>query len=224
MLIGGNSQKESRYLHSPVYCCRFRWRQKLNLNILHFSARCKQTFSPPPVVAYKRTPNLRDLLVRTQLRDNTNPQQKSPPGIYKCNYPRCLTCPFLQDVQAKYSFSATKEERCINDSLSCKSKKIIYLIECRKCTKQYIGETKRQLQEHFGEHRRSNQNHHQLIKPTPVSTHFNQPCHLIDHLLLTPLELIHSKRDSVRKAREAHLINKAMTLEPLGINRRDEQN
>ena len=43
-------------------------------------------------------------------------------------------------------------------------------------------------------------------------------------VLLTPLELIHSKRDSVRKAREAHLINKAMTLEPLGINRRDEQN
>ena len=44
-----------------------------NLNILHSSARCKQTFSPPPVVAYKRTPNLRDLLVRTQLRDNSNP-------------------------------------------------------------------------------------------------------------------------------------------------------
>ena len=67
-------------------------------------------------------------------------------------------------------------------------------------------------------------NHHQLIKPTPVSTHFNQPGHSIDHLLLTPLELIHNTRDSVRKAREVHLINKAMTLEPLGINRRDEQN
>ena len=31
-------------------------------------------------------------------------------------------------------------------------------------------------------------------------------------------------RISARKAREAHLINKAMTFEPLGINRRDEQN
>ena len=82
----------------------------------------------------------------------------------------------------------------------------------------------RQLHERFGEHRRSIQNHHQLTKPTPVSAHFNQPGHSIDHLLLTPLELIHSKRDSVRKAREAHLINKAMRLEPLGINRRDEQN
>ena len=195
-----------------------------NLNILHSSARCKQTFSPPPVVAYKRTPNLRDLLVRTQLRDNTNPQQKAPPGVYKCNHPRCLTCPFLQEGQTKYTFSATKEERRINDNLNCKSKNLIYLIECKKCTKQYIGETKRQLHERFGEHRRSIQNHHQLIKPTPVSTHFNQPGHSIDHLLLTPLELIHNTRDSVRKAREAHLINKAMTLEPLGITRRDEQN
>ena len=59
--------------------------------------------------------------------------------------------------------------------------------------------------------------------PSQEKGHF-QPGHSIDHLLLTPLELSHSKRDSVRKAREAHLINKAMTLEPLGINRRDEQN
>jgi len=39
---------------------------------------------------------------------------------------------------------------------------------------------------------------------------------------LVPIELIRSKRDSVRKARKAHLINKAKTLHPFGINRRDE--
>ena len=72
-----------------------------NLNILHSSASCKQTFWPPPVVAYKMTLILRDLLVRTQLCDNTNPQRKPPPGIYKCNHPRCLTCPFLQEGQTK---------------------------------------------------------------------------------------------------------------------------
>ena len=33
---------------------------------------------------------------------------------------------------------------------------------------------------------------------------------------------IRSSRDSVRKARESHLIDKAMTLEPHGLNRRDE--
>ena len=127
-------------------------------------------------------------------------------------------------TRCKYTFSVTKEERRITDSLSCKSKNLIYLIECKKCGKQYIGETKRQLNERFGEHRRSILNHNQIINPTPISEHFNQPGHSINDVLLIPLELIHNNRDSVRKAREAHLIDKAMTLEPRGINRRDELN
>ena len=63
-----------------------------------------------------------------------------------------------------------------------------------------------------------------LILLLYVSEHFNQADHSINDVLLIPLELIHSNRDSVRKAREAHLIDKAMTLEPQGINRRDELN
>ena len=194
-----------------------------NVNILQSSTRCKQTFPSPPIVAYKRSPNLRDLLVKSTLRDRITPP-KPPSGISKCRHPRCLTCPFLQQGQLKYTFSATKEERRITDSLSCKSKNFIYLIECKKCGKQYIGETKRQLNDRFGEHRRSILNHNQLINPTPISEHFNQPGHSINDVLLIPLELIHNNRDSVRKAREAHVIDKAMTLEPRGINRRDELN
>ena len=52
--------------------------------------------------------------------------------------------------------------------------------------------------------------------------HFKQPGHSINDVRLIPIELIRSKRDSERKAREAHLINKAKTLHPFGINRRDE--
>ena len=58
---------------------------------------------------------------------------------------------------------------------------------------------------------------------TPVSEHFNQADHsTTNDVLLIPLYLIRSNRDYVRKARAAHLIDKAMTLEPRGINRRDE--
>ena len=38
----------------------------------------------------------------------------------------------------------------------------------------------------------------------------------------TMLALIKSNRDGVRKAREAYLIDRGQTLEPLGLNRRDE--
>ena len=61
-----------------------------------------------------------------------------------------------------------------------------------------------------------------FANPTPVSEHFNLPEHSVNDIRLIPLELIHTNRDSVRKAREAHLIDKAKTLEPQGLNRRDE--
>ena len=61
-----------------------------------------------------------------------------------------------------------------------------------------------------------------LGNPTPVSEHVNLPGHSVYDLRLIPLELIHTNRDSVRKAREVHLIDKAKTLEPQGLNRRDE--
>ena len=46
--------------------------------------------------------------------------------------------------------------------------------------------------------------------------------HFDTHMLLIPIEKINNERDSFRKAREAHIIHKAKTLEPLGINKRDE--
>ena len=41
-------------------------------------------------------------------------------------------------------------------------------------------------------------------------------------LILIPLEQLHTSRDSIRKAREAFLMHRGNTLEPAGLNRRDE--
>ena len=41
-------------------------------------------------------------------------------------------------------------------------------------------------------------------------------------MLLIPIEKLKNGRDSSRKAREAHLIHKAKTIEPLGINKCDQ--
>ena len=38
-----------------------------HFNILHPSHHCKDVFKQPPFVAYRRSPNLRDLLVKAQL-------------------------------------------------------------------------------------------------------------------------------------------------------------
>ena len=82
------------------------------------------------------------------------------------------------------------------------------MIQCNHCSKQYIGETKRRLKDCFKEHRRPVDNSSNISKPTTVSKHFLTT--------LIPLELTKSNRDSVRKAREAYLIERGKTLEPLG--------
>ena len=46
--------------------------------------------------------------------------------------------------------------------------------------------------------------------------------HSDTHMLLIPIGKLSNERDSFRKAREAHIIHKAKTLEPLGINKRDK--
>ena len=99
------------------------------------------------------------------------------------------------------------------------------MIQCSRCKVQYIGETKRQLSDRFGEHRRAIEKaitHRHIDQPTAVSDHFTLPGHSINDIELIPLELIHSNRGSIRKAREGFLISKGKTLDPHGINRRDE--
>ena len=98
-----------------------------------------------------------------------------------------------------------------------------------RCNLQYIGETKRRLKDRFNEHRRAVDKTNIKSKPTTVSEHFlshsdhSHDSHTDMQLIsLKDLEKIYSSRDSVRKARESHLIDKAMTLEPNGLNRRDE--
>ena len=61
------------------------------------------------------------------------------------------------------------------------------------------------------------------LNPTAVSGHFiSHSNHSHTEKQLVPLEKIHSLRDSVRKGRESHLIDKATTLEPHGLKRHDE--
>ena len=96
------------------------------------------------------------------------------------------------------------------------------MIQCNHCSKQYIGKTKRRLKDLFNEHRRPVDNLSNISKPTTVSEHFLTNDHSANDITLIPLELIKSNRDSVRKAREAYLIERGKTLEPLGMNTKAE--
>ena len=57
----------------------------------------KEIFPKPPMVAYRRTQSLKDLLIRAKL---TKPNQRSSrhlKGMKKCLQPSCACCPFVSE-------------------------------------------------------------------------------------------------------------------------------
>ena len=134
----------------------------------------------------------------------------------------CTSCPYIEHGRNQYTFHSTGETHHIKSHITCETFNVIYLIQCRLCNLQYIGETKRRLKDRFNEHRRPILNPTGNYIHTAVSEHFLTSNHSDNHMLLIPIEKLKNGRDSFRKAREAHLIHKAKTIEFLGINKRDE--
>ena len=194
---------------------------KKHFNLLLSSHRCKSVFQHPPVVAFRRSPNLRDLLVTAKLPFNSsNPKLSS--GSFRCGK-NCATCPYICHGLTTYTFFSTGETRPIKSNLTCETKNLIYMIQCNRCNLQYIGATKRRLKDRFNEHRRIIDNPSNKSKPTTAAEHFlSSPNHTANDMLLIPIQKIFSNRDSIRKAREAFLIQKGKTIDPDGLNIREE--
>ena len=85
-----------------------------------------------------------------------------------------------------------------------------------------LEKLKRRLKDRFNEHRRPVLNAISNYIHTTVSEHLLSNNHSDTLMLLIPIEKLNNERDSFRKAREAHIIHKAKSLEPLGINKSDE--
>ena len=191
-------------------------------HVLYSSDRCKKVFTSLPLVAHRRCKNISDILVRAKLPEPVNTDNsRFPPGSFRCNKNNCTTCPYIEDGRTQYTFNSTGQMNQIKSHITCETSNVIYMIQCTKCNLQYIGETKRRLKERFNEHRRPIINT-SSYNPTAVSRHFITGNHTVNHMLLIPLEKLYTNRDLVRKAREAFLIHRGNTLEPAGLNRRDE--
>ena len=76
--------------------------------ILVSSPRCYNFLKAAPIVAYRRSSNLSDFLVRAKLRNLTQHNQHQ--GTYPCGK-NCLTCKYISDGQTSYTFYSTGETR-----------------------------------------------------------------------------------------------------------------
>ena len=121
-----------------------------HFRILSTDQQTRDIFPQPPIVAYKRDVNLRDILVHST--DSSSTEQ---PGSHACHRPRCQTCQFITPLT---DIRGPKGTFTIRDHFTCTSENLVYCLSCRRCSHLYIGETGRSLRSRIGEHLRSIRN------------------------------------------------------------------
>ena len=175
----------------------------------------KNIFPKPPLIAYKRPPNIRDKLIRAKIPPPPPIRPKrNIVGMHKCNKP-CSICPYIKEQkEVKAKFSDTKIQ--LSKSFDCNTQNVVYIIECKKCGDQYIGQTGREtIRKRFLEHlgyARRNEN-----KSTEIL--FNLPGHSITDMTISVLEQVNQNNRLYREARESYLIEK-FNLKYQGMNRK----
>ena len=183
-----------------------------HLPILHNSQRCRSAIPEPPILAYRRSKNLRDLLVHSDIRTTT----QLPPGFSKCGSTRgCNVCKYSRNTN-NFQSNNTNNIYRITNHISCKSKNIIYIINCKRCNKQYVGETKTELRLRFNNHLSSIRRN----IDQPVAIHFNEESHTIEDVEIIGIIKIMKQDDALRKKLESIWIKKLQTSAPIGLNTR----
>ena len=115
--------------------------------LLHIKPNVKSNFIDTPIVAYKRSNNLRDILGGNKI-ENGKKVSKSKKHIVKycrpCNVKGSQCC---QQVNFTNTFicNVTNREYKIFHETTCKSKYVVYLLECMVCNLQYVGKSETQF-------------------------------------------------------------------------------
>ena len=198
----------------PIYVTTFH-PQKPNLHSLHAaneqilkkSDRMSTILPDRPLVAYRRTPNLQNILIKTKPRskinclsadshesnpDTSSPSQIPTAGCRLCTRPNCALCRHHLQPGARITSSVTKNSYQILSNSHCNSANLIYVITCNKCNKQYTGQTSNKLRLRFNNHKAA------IKKPNTdesVALHFRQPDHSVMDLKINIVETLPSGPD-----------------------------
>ena len=189
--------------------------QKHHRTMIQDDPRLKEVFNQPPLIAYKRNRNLKDILIRSKVPNlNRRRSKRRLKGMKKCG--KCATCPFVKEG-TRIKSTKTNFSKEINSSVDCSDSNVIYLIECTKsnCQEQYLGSTEQDFRTRMSQHR-GYVNNQKLEKATGY--HFNQKNHQISDMKMSIVEKIHKKDRFYLLEREKYFIRKFNT-KYLGTNR-----
>jgi len=178
----------------------------------------------PPVLAFKRNVNLKQLIGSNVIENNKVMRKSKTNKIGKCqpcfSSTKNLCCNHVCNTT---TFKSNQTNRIFKlfHRLNCRSKYLIYLLECIKCKKQYVGKAETPFNIRLNNHRKD------VSKPNaiPACKHFAQNNHIFkEHARFTLIEQLNYTNISKEtitsrlKERENFWIQTLKTLHPFGLN------
>ena len=148
-------------------------------NLLHIKPNLAEIFQNPPILAFRRNKNLRDI-IGTKFIENGNIKRKFTNRIRgKCT--PCLAnnrTQCCEQILHTTTFRSNQMNRIfhIYHNLNCKSKYVIYLLECTKCKIQYVGKAQTEFKIRLNNHPKD------VWKPDaiPASRNFSDKNHSLN--------------------------------------------
>lgn len=192
-----------------------------HFNLLKSDKSCAKIFKAGVQVAYKRHPNIKEVLCRAivpplkkrvSTRDNV--------GWKTCQKLPCSTCTYSKS-RTSFKVKATGKTKTINQKITCQDTNVIYCIECEKCGLQYVGKTKNSFKTRCNQHSYAVRHFDAKEKEKnngPVAEHFNKPGHSSDNMHFFAFEKVISIDPFTLGTRERYHIDD-MDVISKGLNR-----
>ena len=170
-----------------------------------------------PTVAYKRSRNLGEYLIRAKLYPLESYSMRKRNGFIRCTKKDlgCELCKYSKNSNIHVS-SKTKIKYDIKSQIRCNDSYVIYSITCKKCPDvEYVGQTSQPIYKRFYSHS-SDITNQKIDKPVPE--HFNKPGHKLSDMCFLPFEKLRKQDKTLLTVRERFWIEEKQTLK-FGLNK-----
>jgi len=194
-------------------------------DILKLKPNLEDIFTNPGMLTFRRSKNIKDMIGSNNILNDrivkTKPRTKTIQPCQPCNHSSSLCCKYLNSTET-FTSNVTNKTYNIYHKTNCKSKNVIYLLECTLCSMQYVGKSEWPFNLRLNNYKYRIKS----IAPDkllPVEQHFRSTNHdFAVHAKFTIIEQIEKNTlDNVTLILETHEDNwilRLKTLHPNGLN------
>ena len=163
---------------------------KQHWHVVSTDHQLSKVFSTPPKIVYKRPPNIRQMLVKSDLPPLRKESflDRLPEGNFRCG--SCVQCNHTTKCTT-YKHPHTGKVMKIKGMVTCNQKNVIYLITCSCPNIAYVGKTTRPLKTRIAEHRSKIRTQD---KTSPVAVHFAEAGHSVAAMRYIGIEHVKTPR------------------------------